>query len=274
MKAVVKLSGKVLEQPGRRNLLAEQVAKLVEEGHRLVLVHGGGKQLTELCRKLNIEVVQVQGRRITDQATLNAARMAFSAINRDLVAALLSYGIPAVGFSAYDGFLTRAHRRPPLTVRYPQDQEEERTETIDFGLVAEINEVDPTLLDLIWSGGFTPVVSSLCADSGGAILNINADTLAAELALAVTADRLVSVSDVDGIYRNIEDPGTLISRLSIDELRDHLHHGTFTEGMVPKVQSALQLLERGLSVFQIVSGARPGALLEGLHDRGGTILYR
>lgn len=274
MKAVLKLSGKVLEHADHRNLLAEQVRELVEEEHRLVLVHGGGKQLSNLCRRLNIEVTQIQGRRVTDEATRDVARMVFSAINRDLVAALLAQGIPAVGFSAFDGFLTRSHRRPPLTVHHTAKRGEEFTDTIDFGLVGEIEAVDPMLLELLWSRGITSVVSCLCADGEGVIMNINADTLAAELALAVQADRLVMVSDVEGIYLDIADPESLVRRLDAEGLRQHLRNGTFTEGMVPKVQSALQTLERGLPAFQILNGSRPGALLEGIRDQGGTILCR
>src|SRR5690606_1936087 len=143
-----------------------------------------------------------------------------------------------------------------------------------FGLVGEIDEVDPMLLELLWSAGITPVVSCLCADRHGTIMNINADTLAAELALAVQASRLVSVSDVEGIYLDVTDPESLIRRLDAAALRQHLRDGTFTEGMVPKVQAALKTLERGLPSFQILNGSRPGALREGIHDRAGTILYR
>jgi len=274
MKVVLKLSGKVLEQAEHRDSLAEQVRELIEEGYRLALVHGGGKQLTELCQRLGIEVTQVQGRRITDEATRDAARMVFSAINRDLVATLLAHDIRAVGFAAFDGFLTRTHRRPPLAIHHPVKGGSERFETIDFGLVGEIDEVDPMLLELLWSAGITPVVSCLCADRHGTIMNINADTLAAELALAVQASRLVSVSDVEGIYLDVTDPESLIRRLDAAALRQHLRDGTFTEGMVPKVQAALKTLERGLPSFQILNGSRPGALREGIHDRAGTILYR
>lgn len=270
---VVKLSGKVLEEPVHRDSLCLQVSRLWAKEHALLLVHGGGKQLSQLCRERGIPVIRHAGRRVTDAATLEAAKLAFSALNRELVAALQARGVRAVGFSAFDGGLTRCRRRPPLSVPVLQPDGSQRLETVDFGLIGEILSVDPTLIHLLWQGGITPVVSCLCSDERGQILNINADTLAAELAAGLSAHRLISVSDVDGIYLDPRDLSTRLTRVSLSQLQSYLEEGIFTEGMVPKVQAAMSTLARGVPAVQIVSGLQENALLESLEERSGTLLY-
>jgi acetylglutamate kinase len=270
MKLVLKLSGKVLEEERRRRSLAEQAADLAGKGHRLLLIHGGGKQLTRYCRDQGIPVVQRQGRRVTDQATLEAAKKVFGALNGELTATLLSAGVPAIGIAAFDGFLTRARRRPPLRLVSPTGAGE--TEPIDFGWVGEIEAVDPRLIQTLWAAGYVPVVSSLCCTPEGEILNINADTLAAELALGLGADRLVSLSDVAGIYLDPNDPTTHISTLTLDQARGCMRSGVLLDGMIPKVENAIRVLERGIPSFQVLSGLEEGALAQCLEGRGGTLL--
>jgi acetylglutamate kinase len=272
MKLVVKLSGKVLEDEAQRLSLSRQISRLVQEGTRLVIVHGGGKQLSTLCKKLDIPVVQYAGRRVTDAATLEAAKMVFSSTNRDITASLISCGVRAAGIAAFDGHLVHASRRPPISVANPSGNS--NGETVDFGLVASIQSVDPSLIETLWDGGCVPVVSCLCTDANGQILNINADTLAAELALALDAERLISVSDVDGIYRDPTDASTRISSLSLRKAQHYLARGVFLDGMIPKVQAAIGVLERGLPSFQVISGLQEDALLAGTENRGGTLISR
>jgi len=267
MKLVVKLSGKVLEEADLRREIVRQIGELRSAGHSLLIVHGAGKQLTELSKQLGIPVVQHQGRRVTDEKTLEVAKMVFSAVNRDLTALLVSRGVPALGLTAFDAGLTKSRRRPPL----PIQTSEGKTEEIDFGLVADIREVNRAeILGLVES--YLPVICSLCADDSGQILNLNADTVATELAIAWGADRLISVSDVDGIYLHPEDPSSLIPRLSVTSARELLERGCFTAGMAPKVQTALKALEHGVAAFQVVSGIKPGGLLNAINLDTGTLL--
>jgi acetylglutamate kinase len=148
------------------------------------------------------------------------------------------------------------------------------TREVDFGFVGEIDRVDRLALDRIQDAGLCPVICSLCANEQGTILNINADTLAAELAKALSADRLISVSDVDGIYRDPGDPSTLVRRLTVEQARECMADGTFTEGMIPKVKAALDVIDKGVASFQIVSGLRPNALTEGVEADAGTLITR
>ncbi len=274
MTLVLKLSGKVLEEIRGSSHMGRQVAKLAREGHRLVLVHGGGKQLTAFSKRLRLTSKQYQGRRVTDEATLEAAKMVFSAVNRDLVASLLASDVTAIGISSFDVNLVRCRRRPPISVTRTGTCGERKVEKIDFGLVGEVEKIEVAVLSQLWQLGWIPVVSCLCSDSRGQILNINADTLAAELAIALRAERLISVSDVDGIYLDPQDPSTIVSELSAEQAKEYLRQGALTGGMVPKVEAALNVLEHGVAVVQILSGLREGALLEGLEGKSGTFLRK
>src|SRR5512138_2472613 len=161
MKLVIKLSGKVLEEPALRLEIARQIAVLWTGGHTIVTVHGAGKQLTDLSKRLGIPVVQYQGRRVTDEQTLEAAKMVFSAVNRDLVALLVARGIPALGLTGYDALLTKAARRPPLRVTDSDGVLRE----IDFGYVGEVREANRAALSQLMGIPCLPVICSLCADA-------------------------------------------------------------------------------------------------------------
>jgi len=269
---VIKLGGKVLEEDKLRAHLCLQIAQLAQDDHQLTVVHGGGKQLTDWSKRLEIPIVQHQGRRVTDEATLELATMVFSAINRDLVAGLVAVGLSPIGISAFDGHLTSCRKRPPLSVTTTDSSGHQSSEPIDFGLVGEIESIDTSVLETFWESGWVPVVSCLGADSDGQILNINADTLAAEVAVELKAARLISVSDVEGIYLDINDASSCISELSTTETKALLSEGRFTNGMVPKVQTALKVLEGGVGEVQIVSGVKENALLEALRGNEGTRL--
>ncbi len=267
MRLVVKLSGKVLDDRAPREELCRQLALLVRENHQIVIVHGGGKQLNNLCLKLGIPVVQYEGRRVTDDATLKAAEMAFSAVNCDLVAGLTAQGIQALGLRAFDARITQCHRRAAI----PVDVDGEIRE-VDFGWVGEIDHVSGEVLEQLWSLELLPVISCLCADSTGQVMNINADTLAAELSVATDAERLLSLSDVAGVYLDLDDPNSLIAGMTADQARRYLEEGRFTGGMMPKISMVLNALERGVPAVQILSGLTPNALPRALAGQTGTLI--
>ncbi len=269
---VIKLSGKVLEEDLYRTSLCRQIVELFKSQHQIIVVHGGGKQLTDLCTRLGISSVHHQGRRVTDEATLEAAKMAFSAINRDLVAALLANGSKAIGFASFDAGLVQSQRRAPLPISTLTETGERRTELIDFGLVAEIDRVDPSILYSLWECQRIPVVSCLASTAGGQILNINADTLAAHLSMGLRAHRLISVTDVEGIYLSLDDPSSRIDELTAKQARVYLEEGRFTEGMIPKIQAGLRAIEMGVPEVQVLSGLKPQGLLQGIEDQAGTLI--
>lgn len=269
---VVKFSGKVTEDHERLSSLAEELALMHQVGIRLCVVHGGGKQLSQLAEKLGIEQTIIEGRRVTDDETLEMAKMIFAGkINTDILAALRNRGIHAVGLSGVDGNIVHAERRPPREV---VDRATGASSQVDFGHVGDILEIDTRLLTVLLDHDYLPVVSSLGADAGGKVFNINADTIASEIAIQLEAEKLVLLSDIDGIFLRPGEPNTKLSRLTADEAEALIEKGTATGGMIPKLQNIVQLLRRGVKSAHIINGnARNSLLAEVFTDQGtGTMI--
>src|SRR5918911_1268151 len=209
---VVKLSGKATEDPANLASLAEELALLHQVGIRLCVVHGGGKQLTELASQMGVEQTIINGRRVTDDATLEMAKMVFAGkINTDILAALRHRGVEAVGLSGVDGNIVHAERRPPKEIL---DRETGARGIVDFGHVGDVVEINSRLLCVLLDQGYLPVISSLGSDSEGMVFNINADTIASEIAVQLEAEKLILLSDVDGIRLRADAPETKLSRLT------------------------------------------------------------
>ena len=269
---VVKLSGKVTENHDRLISLAEELALMHQVGIRLCVVHGGGKQLSDLARLMGVEQTIIEGRRVTDDATLEMAKMIFAGkINTDILAALRHRSVEAVGLSGVDGNIVHAERRPPKEI---MNRETGASEQVDFGHVGDILEINARLLTVLLDQGYLPVISSLGADAEGKVFNINADTIAAEIAIQLQAEKLVLLSDIDGIFLSADDPQTKLSRLTADEAEALINEGTATAGMIPKLQSIIELLRRGVKSAHIINGTSRNALLaEVFTDKGtGTMI--
>ena len=265
---VVKLSGKATEEAANLASLAEELALLHQVGIRLCVVHGGGKQLTELASLMGVEQTIINGRRVTDDATLEMAKMVFAGkINTDILAALRHRGVEAVGLSGVDGNIVHAERRPVGEVLNRATGERER---VDFGHVGDVVEINARLLCVLLDQGYLPVVSSLGADNEGMVFNINADTIAAEIAVQLEAEKLILLSDVDGIYLRPDEPGTKLSRLTIDEVEALIRDGAATGGMIPKLQSITGLVRRGVRSAHIINGSARNALLAEVFTNEGT----
>ncbi len=265
---VVKFSGKVTEERENLASLAEELALMHQVGIRVCVVHGGGKQLTELAKKLGVVQTVIEGRRVTDDDTLDLAKMIFRGkINTEILAELRRRGIEAVGLSGVDGGVVKAERRPPREV---VDRESGETTTVDFGHVGDIVNVDVRLIDLLLENGYLPVISSLGADDNGKIYNINADTIAAEIAVSLKAEKLILLSDVNGIYLDARDESTKLSRVTAEEAKHLIESGRATSGMIPKLENLVSLLDRGVSSAHIISGTVRNALLSEVFTNQGT----
>src|SRR5712664_3627720 len=220
---VVKLSGKATEDHQNLISLAEELALMHQVGIRICVVHGGGKQLTELALKLCVDHTIIDGRRVTDDAMFEMAKMIFAGtINTDILSALRHRRVEAVGLSGVDGNIVHAERRPPKEILNRATGEHEH---VDFGNVGDVVEINTRLLTVLLDHGYLPVISSLGADAEGTVFNINADTIAAEIAVQLKAEKLILLSDVDGIYLRAGEQDTKLSRLSAAEAEALVNDG-------------------------------------------------
>lgn len=265
---VIKFSGKVTEDKENLASLSEELALLHQVGIKICVIHGGGKQLSELAQKLGVAQTVIEGRRVTDDDTLELAKMIFAGkINTDILAALRQRGTSAVGLSGVDGNIVHAERRPPKEV---VNKETGETHTIDFGNVGDVLEINVNLLSLLLENNYLPVVSSLGADSEGSVFNINADTIASEIAAHLKAEKLILLSDVNGIYLDAKDETTKLSRLTKAEAEEMISSGKASGGMVPKLQSLINILNRGVKSAHIIGGNVRNALLSEVFTNEGT----
>ncbi|HLL13908.1 MAG TPA: acetylglutamate kinase [Pyrinomonadaceae bacterium] len=265
---VVKISGKLTEDHENLASLCEELALMHQVGIRLCVVHGGGKQLTELAEQMGVEQTIINGRRVTDDATLDMAKMIFAGkINTDILAALRNHGVNAVGLSGVDGNIVLAERRPPKDVVNEATGESER---VDFGHVGDVVKIDDRLLRVLLDHDYLPVVSPLGADSRGRVFNINADTIAAEIAVWLEAEKLILLSDVDGLYLRPGESATKLSRLTVEEVGKLLKDGVATGGMIPKLQNITELLHRGVRSAHIIKGSLRNTLLSEVFTDEGT----
>jgi acetylglutamate kinase len=265
---VVKFSGKVTEDAENMSSRAEELALLHQVGIRICVVHGGGKQLSELAAKLGVAQTVIEGRRVTNDETLDLAKMIFSGkINTEILASLRQRGVHPVGLSGIDGGVVTAVRRPPKDVVNKHTGE---TETVDFGHVGDIVEIDTRLINLLLENGYLPVISSLGASEEGDIYNINADTVASEIAAELGAEKLILLSDVNGIYLDANDESTKLSRLTVSHAEHLITSGSATGGMIPKLQNLILLLKRGLHSAHVISGSKKNALLSEVFTDEGT----
>ena len=265
---VVKFSGKVTEDKENLASLAEELALLHQVGIRVCVIHGGGKQLNELAKKLGVVQTVIEGRRVTDDDTLELAKMIFRGkINTEILSQFRRRGIEAVGLSGIDGGVVKAVKRPPKDII---NRETGETETIDFGHVGDVVEIDVRLINRLLDGGYLPVISSLGADDDGKVYNINADTIATEIAANLGAEKLLLLTDVNGIYLAEGNEDTKLSRLTVSDARHMIESGRATGGMIPKLENLILLLSRGVRSAHIISGTTRNAILAEVFTDEGT----
>lgn len=255
---VVKLGGEVLSDPDVRDHVAGQLSLLSSLSIRLVVVHGGGPQATALSRRLGQEPRMVAGRRVTDDAALEVAKMVYAGqLNVDLLAALREHKVQAVGLSGIDADLLTAHRRPPVSVV----DDDGRTVPVDYGHVGDIDRVDPRVLATLMEARFMPVVASLAGDEDGGVYNVNADTVAESLAVALRAQKLIFLTGAPGVLRDRNDPTTLVTFADPDDLAGLMASGALAGGMRPKVEACIRAATSGVERTHIIDGRAPDALL-------------
>jgi acetylglutamate kinase len=255
---VVKLGGDVLSEPETLDGVAGQLALLTSLGIRIVVVHGGGPQATALSRRLGLEPRLVAGRRVTDDGALDVAKMVYAGqINVNLLAALRDHRVQAVGLSGVDAELITAHRRPPVSVV----DDAGATVRVDYGHVGDIDRVDPRVLVTLMDARMVPVVASLAGGEGDEVFNVNADTVAEALAVALRAQKLIFLTGAPGVLRDRTDPSTLVTFADPDDLAGLMANGVLSGGMRPKVEACIRAATGGVERTHIIDGRAPDALL-------------
>ena len=263
---VIKLGGEVLAEPKVLENLAVQVALLESLSVRIVMVHGGGPQSTDLTKKLGLQPEIVAGRRVTTPEVLEIAKMVYAGqLNVDLLAALRAQKLRAVGLSGVDGDLITARRRPPVEVTDDSGE----TRTVDYGEVGDVVGSDPSLLRTLLESGYVPVVASLAADQEGKPLNINADTVAETLARGLEAEKLIFLTGSPGLLRDPADPSSLVAFAAPEDLKSLMREGAVQGGMRPKVEACLRAVEGGVRRTHIIDGCAPDSLLIELFTGAG-----
>jgi acetylglutamate kinase len=255
---VVKLGGNVLSEPETLDGVAGQLALLTSLGIRIVVVHGGGPQATALSLRLGMEPRLVAGRRVTDDGALEVAKMVYAGqINVNMLAALRDHRVQAVGLSGVDAELITAHRRPPVSVV----DDSGTTVRVDYGHVGDIDRVDPRVLVTLMEARMVPVVASLAGGEGDEVFNVNGDTVAEALAVALRAQKLIFLTGAPGVLRDRNDPSTLVTFADPDDLAGLMANGVLSGGMRPKVEACIRAATGGVERTHIIDGRAPDALL-------------
>ncbi len=258
---VVKYGGSAMADAALKAEVMRDLVLMQAVGIRTVLLHGGGPEIDRLMERVGKKPQKVAGMRVTDSETMELVEMALAgSLNKGLVAGVQAAGGKAVGLSGKDGRLFVAEKIEP--------------EGHDLGFVGEVREVNPEVLDTLTGAGYIPILCSDAADESGQSYTVNADLAAGALAAALRVEKLILMTDVEGVLRTYPDPKSLVSRMSRAEAAGLLHDGTIEKGMLPKVQACLSALDGGAQSEHIIDGRRPHSLLiEVFTDAGiGTMI--
>ena len=261
---VIKAGGAIFNDDVSTRALIEQVAILHQVGVKTVLVHGGGPQLDKLQATLGIQTRMIDGRRVTDQQSIDVTAMALNGlINTRILAICRALEIEAIGLSGVDAGLIRAHKRPPT-------KSSGSGEMIDYGFVGDIDSVNVAVLDKLLDIGLMPVVSPLSADANGTLLNINADTVAAAIGGALAAEKLVLCTGAHGILEDVDDPSSVISYTDLKGLERLRDQGSLKDGMLPKASAITNAIRGGVRRVHVISYKATDSLLAEIFTNEGT----
>lgn len=251
---VVKYGGAAMSEGVVKEAVAQDLVLMRYVGMYPVVVHGGGPQIGEAMKQAGLTPQFIQGLRVTDSETMKIVEMVLvGSINQEIVALINRHGGKAVGISGRDGGLIGAQKH-----LLKKKSEKGTEEVIDLGLVGEVVSVDPLVVKALESGGFIPIIAPTGAGRDGQAYNLNADVVAGEVAAALGAEKLVLMTDVDGI---MDKAGKLIPTLTKKEVQQLIKNGTISSGMLPKVESCLKALEGGVKKTHVINGKTPHALL-------------
>ncbi|HEY3422659.1 MAG TPA: acetylglutamate kinase [Methanocellaceae archaeon] len=269
---VVKVGGHAMVDPEARSGIIKDIVTLQHFGLKPIIVHGGGPEIDAMMKRMGKTPEFISGLRVTDDETLEIVRMVlFGNVNTDIVSLIVKHGGKGTGVIGNDGGLIVARKKTPEKVMIDGTER-----LIDFGWVGETDRVNPEILEILLKNGYIPVISPIGYDATGQCYNLNADTAAGDIAVAVKAKCLISLTDVDGVMMDPAKKDTLQRKLTIGQCHDLIKRGIISKGMIPKILSSVAVVESGLDSVRIVNGNKPQALLlELLTEKGiGTSIVR
>lgn len=259
---VIKASGGVFGDLASTRALMEQVAILHQVGIRVVLVHGGGPQLTQVQEALGLTPRMVAGRRVTDQKSMDVTSMVLNGlVNTQILGICRELDIAAIGVSGVDAGLVRAHKRPPVNVE---------GEIVDYGYVGDIDLIDAKVLQQLLDDGLMPVVSPVSADDKGTLLNINADTVAAGIGAQLKAEKLMLCTGASGILESLDDPRSIVSYTDLAGLQRLRAQGSLKDGMLPKAKAIEDAIRGGVRRVHVTSYKSTDGILAEVFTNEGT----
>jgi len=257
---VFKIGGKVVEDNDQLSTFLQAFSKLAENK---ILIHGGGKWVSEMCQKLGIEVKMVDGRRITDAETLEVVKMMLAGVaNKNVVSKLQGFGCNAIGITGADGNTITAVRRPIKN-------------GVDYGFVGDVKKVDHQVIQKLIDAGLVPVFASMTHDGAGNLFNTNADTIASSLATGMAKEFDVELNycfELNGVLKNIDDPESVITEINPSNYSILKEEGTINSGMIPKIDNAFDALDSGVRAVRIMNSQHIKRLAEGEKEVGTLIM--
>ncbi|MCI5551655.1 MAG: acetylglutamate kinase [Clostridiales bacterium] len=259
---VIKYGGNAMVDPSLTRKILEDVTLLKYVGLNPILVHGGGPEINAMLKRVDVKSEFHNGLRITDDATMEIVQMVLAGkLNKNIAAEIGTLGGKAIGLCGKDAGLIVVKKKPPLP------------DGVDLGHVGDIVKVNTKLLNTLCTDEYIPVISSVGVDENGDSYNINADTAAAAIATALKAEKLIYLTDIDGVRRVADDPTTLIPVMTVEQAHAYIADGTITGGMIPKVTACVDAIEKGVRRVHIINGTIPHPIiLEIFTDRGiGTM---
>ncbi|MBW6516940.1 MAG: acetylglutamate kinase [ANME-2 cluster archaeon] len=268
---VIKVGGHAMVDPGLMEDIVQDVVLLRYVGIHPIIVHGGGPEITQKMEAMGKKSEFVAGLRITDDETMEIARMVLVGnINTRIVSAIGTFGGKGLGLSGKDGRLIVARKKALQHVTV-----EGREHDVDLGWVGDVEIINPEILLIAAGKGYIPVIAPIAVDEKGNSLNINADTVAGDIAAAMRAKKLILMTDVPGVLEDPANKSTRISRIQLENIEDMIADGTIAGGMIPKVRSAASAVEKGVEKVHIIDGSKSHSiLLELFTDQGiGTMIF-
>jgi acetylglutamate kinase len=266
---VIKYGGAAMAAADLKDAVMQDIALMKYVGMNPILVHGGGPEVSNLSKKLGLESRFIDGLRVTDAATMEVAQMVLvGKTNREIVTHLGAHGVKAVGLSGQDGGLIRATKHLHKSMK--------TGEVVDLGYVGDVSAIDVGVLESLTQAGFVPVIAPVGMGPAGEPYNINADTVAGAVAAALHAEKLVLLTDVEGVRADKDDPASLLARVTAEEIRGWMARGKLEGGMIPKLECCLTALDAGVNRVHIIDGrVRHSLLMEIFTDKGsGTMVIR